>query len=230
MAVQRIDNLHLIDLPEGVSLSLVPAGVTARTYAYLIDLALRSAVFISLAIAINLVGASGIGISLVLLFAVNWCYYIWFEGRTGTSPGKKKLHLRVVQDNGLPASFSNIILRNLLRAVDCLPFAYALGLVSIFSNSQFKRLGDWAAGTLVIYQPPPAPLPETDATRPYVPTEALTTTEQAAILDFVNRSSSLSAERQLELARILDPWLGTTEEQALQRLRQIASFYAGNDA
>ena len=229
LTVQRIDNLHYINLPEGVSLTLTPAGAASRTYAFLIDLAIRAAVYVSLAIALNMIGASGVGISLVLLFAVNWCYYIWFEGRTGTSPGKKKMHLRVVQDNGLPASLSNIILRNLLRAVDCLPFAYVLGLLSMFSNPRFKRIGDWAAGTLVIYEPPKTTLPVDHSARPYKPNEALTTTEQAAILEFVSRRTTLSISRQLELAAILSPWLGETADQALARLDQIASYYAGND-
>lgn len=230
LTIQRIDNLHYINLPEGVSLTLTPAGVACRTYAYLIDLAIRAVVFLLLAIALNMIGVSGTGISLVLLFAVNWCYYIWFEGRTGTSPGKNKLQLRVVQDNGLPASFSNIILRNLLRAVDCLPFAYALGLITMLSNGQFKRLGDWAAGTLVIYQPPPTTLPAINVALPYIPAEALTTAEQAAILEFVNRSTDLSVERQLELAKILTPWLGDDAELALTRLQRMASYYAGNAA
>jgi hypothetical protein len=60
------------------------------------------------------------------------------------------LGLRVVGDLGEPITFTAASIRNLVRIVDFLPFFYALGLVVLFVNGRGKRLGDLAAGTIVV--------------------------------------------------------------------------------
>ena len=99
----------------------------------------------------------GLGIALhaLLNFALFWGYYIFFElGWHGQTPGKRLAGTRVVRLDGSGVGFLEIAIRNLVRIVDFLPFAYALGFVTMFLNRNARRLGDFAAGTIVIRQQP----------------------------------------------------------------------------
>lgn len=96
----------------------------------------------------------------VVQFAVEWSYFVVSELLTGgRSIGKVAVGLRVVGDGGLPLTPSASLVRNLLRMVDMLPGSYVVGLVAIVVSPQGKRLGDLAAGTIVVRldKPPPAP-------------------------------------------------------------------------
>lgn len=103
---------------------------------------------------------------IVAQFAVEWLYFIVLELSTGgRSLGKALVGLRVCRDGGLPVTASAVIVRNLLRIVDVLPVYYITGLTSMVVSHEGKRLGDHAAGTIVIRldRPPAAPpLPRTD--------------------------------------------------------------------
>jgi uncharacterized RDD family membrane protein YckC len=92
-----------------------------------------------------------IGFVIVVQVAIEWGYFIFLEMTTGgRSLGKVLLKLRVVGDGGHPLGFGQSIARNLLRAVDVLPGYYAVGLIAMTASSDGKRLGDLAAGTLVV--------------------------------------------------------------------------------
>jgi uncharacterized RDD family membrane protein YckC len=99
-----------------------------------------------------------------LQFAVEVGYFVFFEWMTdGRSPGKRWLGLRVVKDGGFPIDVRQSLIRNLMRAVDGLPWSYVVGLVAMLISSDGKRLGDLAAGTVVVRLDRPArpePLPE----------------------------------------------------------------------
>ncbi len=92
----------------------------------------------------------------LIVFATFWTYYIAFETLwCGETPGKRWMGLRVIKDGGHPCDFRAAFTRNLLRAVDMLPGipaapSYALALVVLVCNPHYKRLGDLAAGTLVV--------------------------------------------------------------------------------
>ena len=89
----------------------------------------------------------------LLNFAIIWGYYIFFElGWHGQTPGKRVAGTRVVRLDGSGAGFLEVAIRNLVRIVDFMPFAYAVGFVTMFLNRNARRLGDFAAGTLVIRQ------------------------------------------------------------------------------
>ena len=126
MLQQGLDNQHLVQLPEGISIAITPAGLLARSCAYLIDFSIRLIISIAIIWIFSNFDESGWGVILILLFIINWGYNILFESRGGQTIGKKRMKLRVVQDNGLPASLSQIVIRNLLRAVDLFPVAYCL--------------------------------------------------------------------------------------------------------
>jgi uncharacterized RDD family membrane protein YckC len=76
-------------------------------------------------------------------------YYTLFETLFGASPGKALRGLRVVDLEGRPATFGRILLRNVIRPIDALPFAYLLGGSLVLFTRDHQRLGDRVAGTLV---------------------------------------------------------------------------------
>ena len=94
------------------------------------------------------------GVMLTLAFLLEWGYFVLLETLMGgQSIGKRAFGLRVVTRDGRPLGFTTSVLRNLLRAADFLPLAYALGFFVVSSDKNFRRLGDLAAGTLVIAEP-----------------------------------------------------------------------------
>src|SRR5207245_2799826 len=109
-----LDTLYTAETPEGIALSLRPAGVVARFYAFLIDLAVRGALLLASAIALTLLGRMGLALFLLLWFGFEWFYPVVFElMRSGATPGKKAMGLQVVMDTGLPVTPAASLLRNL---------------------------------------------------------------------------------------------------------------------
>jgi uncharacterized RDD family membrane protein YckC len=99
-------------------------------------------------------GRAGLGLAVIQLwiFGVTWGYFLFFEWLWyGQTPGKRLLGIRVIQTNGTSVTFFQSAARNLVRVVDALPFLYALGFAAAASNRHQRRLGDWAAGTLVVH-------------------------------------------------------------------------------
>lgn len=230
MASQGLDNQLSFTLPEGVSINFVPAGLIVRASAYLIDFTIRMLIIVVLGMALSVFGKAGQGLLFILYFVVSWGYYIYFEGKNGQTPGKKKFNLQVVQDNGLPTRFSHIVLRNLLRAADAFPFFYITGLSTMALNKRFKRIGDWAAGTLVVYQEPLVKEQEkSEQVQVLAPKVQLTTEEQQTLISFAERSQSFSQARQDELAAILGTSLfpDQTEKITSEQLKALAKYYAG---
>ncbi|MDJ0756840.1 MAG: RDD family protein [Ardenticatenaceae bacterium] len=156
-----------IDTPENVGFDYEIAGIGSRFMAAAIDylilgitqaiIVLGSIFLIIGSIETLLEGESPIGgifiaVIFVVVFAINWGYFIFFEITwNGQTPGKKQIGLRTISLNGLPAGAGSIVIRNLLRTVDFLPISYGVGLVTMFINPQFRRLGDLAAGTVVVF-------------------------------------------------------------------------------
>ncbi|NUT78051.1 RDD family protein [Pseudomonas sp. C1C7] len=223
-----LDTRYQVETPEGIDLPLRPAGLMVRALAFSIDLALRGVILGVLFVALSMLGKLGMGLSSLLIFAVSWWYMVLFEVlNQGRSPGKQWMGLRVVQDDGTPIGWSASLLRNLLRFVDLLPFAYFLGAISCLQTPGFKRLGDIAAGTLVIYREHPLTRPQLPPAPPRHPAFALTLTEQRAILGFAERQTELSDARVNELAAILAPPLKVPASQAVAELNGIAHGLLG---
>lgn len=111
-------------------------------------------------------------VALVLLaqLALEFGYFVFFERVLGgRSPGKAWVGLRVIGDAGEPVTLAASLVRNLLRGVDILPGSYVVGLVAMVVSAEGKRLGDLAAGTLVVRLDRPeraSPLPEEDESDP----------------------------------------------------------------
>ncbi|MFN9708891.1 MAG: RDD family protein [Burkholderiales bacterium] len=225
-----MDTLYLSETPEGISITLRPAGVSVRLSAFLLDLLIRMALFIALAGVLGSMGKLGQGLVMVLYFLIEWLYPVFFEiWPKHATPGKRVMGLTVVMDTGLPVTLGASVLRNLLRAVDFLPFAYALGLFTMLCRPDFKRLGDLAAGTLVVYSQTihdPGGIPDAE---PLAPARPLSLAEQEAIVAWASRSTRLTAERTEELAahasRILPPRAWST--QLTPQLMSVAQWLMG---
>ena len=145
----------------------------------------------------------------------------------GCSPGKQVMGLRVVHDDGTPIGWAASLIRNLLRFVDMLPFGYFLGAISCLQHPHFKRLGDLAAGTLVIYREQPLLRPQIPQAAALRLPFALDLSEQRAILGFAERQGELSTERVHELASILATPLQVSPARAVEQLNGVASGLLG---
>jgi uncharacterized RDD family membrane protein YckC len=224
-AAQRplLDTRYQVETPEGIDLILRPAGLVARALAFAIDLLIRGALLAVLFAVLALLGQFGMGLGTILLFLVTWWYMVLFEVlNQGRSPGKQLMGLRVIHDDGTPVGWSASLTRNLLRFVDMLPFAYTLGILSCLNHPAFKRLGDIAAGTLVVYRDNAPSVPKLPAAEPLRAPFSMDLSEQRALLGFAERAEALSSARRLELAGILAEPLQVPPEQAEQRINGIA--------
>ncbi|MEK8079104.1 RDD family protein [Pseudomonas sp. XK-1] len=229
-AAQRplLDTRYQVETPEGIDLILRPAGLVARALAFAIDLLIRGALLAVLFAVLALLGQFGMGLGTILLFLVTWWYMVLFEVlNQGRSPGKQLMGLRVIHDDGTPVGWSASLIRNLLRFVDMLPFAYTLGILSCLNHPAFKRLGDIAAGTLVVYRDNAPSVPKLPAAEPLRAPFSMDLSEQRALLGFAERAEALSSARRLELAGILAEPLQVPPEQAEQRINGIARGLLG---
>jgi uncharacterized RDD family membrane protein YckC len=224
-----LDTRYQIETPEGIDLHLRPAGLVPRALAFAIDLVIRGLILALMFIVLALLGQFGMGLGTILLFLVTWWYMVLFEVlNQGRSPGKQMLGLRVVHDDGIPIGWAASLTRNLLRFVDILPFGYTLGIISCLNHPAFKRLGDIAAGTLVVYRDAPLSKPQLADAEPLSAPFPLSLGEQRAILGFAERGSQLSAARRAELAALLAEPLQVPAEQAEPRLNGIARGLLGS--
>ena len=148
-----LDTTRRVATPEGIELTLRLAGPVPRALAWTVDLLLRIAVVLVVLMVAAPLGHTGTGIALITAFFVEWLLPAWFETFWGgQTPGKRLFRLAVLNDDGTPVRWPGALPRNLLRAADFLPFLYGVGLLCMLVNRDFKRLGDLAAGTVVVYQ------------------------------------------------------------------------------
>ena len=224
-----LDTARRVATPEGIELSLPLAGPVPRALAWFIDLVLRIALLGVAAIVLGLLGKLGIAIMLLLWFMLEWLFPAWCEVRfAGATPGKKAFGLRVLHDDGTPVGWSAAMTRNLLRAIDFLPLLYGFGLVSMLMSADFKRLGDLAAGTVVVYSEEKTRATAVPQAPGLAPPIALSLDEQRAVIDFAERSPLLTAERAEELAELAGPLLGDTRRaSAAERMVRLANHLIG---
>jgi len=203
MAHAVLDTLVAAETPEGILLELRPAGLSARFYAFLLDWLIRLVLAYAAAIAAAFMGGFGTGFWLLLYFLLEWFYPVLFElSRSGATPGKSVVGIKVVMDDGLPITPAASFTRNLLRVADFLPFAFGAAIVSMLLRKDCKRLGDLAAATLVVHQPQRLPKLTLDGVAPVIPVVPLAPRDQAAIVALAARAPTLTGERLDELAAL----------------------------
>jgi uncharacterized RDD family membrane protein YckC len=211
----EIDDRFTIATPEGVDLELTLAGVGSRFISALVDLMLQIVLLVSVSGVGAAVGAFGSGFGAVVVFLADFlifsAYDVLFEVfASGRTPGKRLNGLRVVRVDGSPVTFFTSAIRNVLRLVDILPFVapYLVGIVTILATRRNQRLGDVAAGTLVVRERTQQPsLRELRMTQPQpVPpgyawdVTAVSADELVAVRSFLARRYELTFEARYRLA------------------------------
>jgi uncharacterized RDD family membrane protein YckC len=214
-----------IDTPENVAFGYQVAGIGSRFVAALVDTllivllqflinGLLILLYFNLGIDAEADSASSwiMAVLGVVAFVFLWGYYIFFEMLwNGQSPGKRAMKLRVIRTDGSPITLVESLVRNLVRIVDFLPAAYGFGVVTMFVNPQSRRLGDLAAGTLVVHESESASVQSLNV-RPAAayqrmslrlvsaegfPVERLTNPEVHLIEEFLQRRDDMPHRQQL---------------------------------
>jgi uncharacterized RDD family membrane protein YckC len=225
-----IDTLCAVETPEGVELEFSPAGPVPRALAWLADAGIRAALYLTLATLLHGLGELGTGLLLIFLFLLEWFYPVAFEVLArGQTPGKKLMGLRVLRADGAPVGWSRSTARSLLAFADFLPFGFAAGLTSVLVSRRSQRLGDLAAGTVVVHLAPAprAVQPAPGASEALAPPFPLSLPEQRAIMGFAERAPGLTPERARELADLLEPLTGAEGDEGVRRLRAMARGLRG---
>jgi uncharacterized RDD family membrane protein YckC len=211
--------------PERVSLEYGIAGIGSRAGAAIIDTLIQLVALVVVAAAGTGAGAAAslssgrfvevIVIAVVALgaFAITVGYFMVFEiVWNGQTPGKRILGIRVIRESGYPIQAADSVVRNLVRIVDWLPLFYGIGVLVMLFNKRSKRLGDFAAGTLVVreggapltlatsvstgYTPGYTPVSET-------PAAVLSSADATLVRDFLVRRDSLHPTARADLAQRL---------------------------
>ena len=148
--------IERLETPERVDLAVELAGVGSRSLAFLVDWFLlgvltAASVVLSL-LLLPLSGTVALVVLLLSVFILWWLYFALFEGLWhGQTPGKRLLGLRVQKLGGYPVGWPEILIRNLLRVViDLFLFTMPVGLVVMLATRRSQRIGDLAAGTVVV--------------------------------------------------------------------------------
>jgi uncharacterized RDD family membrane protein YckC len=218
----EVDTRFEVEAPEHITIEYDLAGLGSRFVALVLDLLIQSLAIMLLVLAAWLATALldvnvsenedlWLALAVIGVLLINVGYHLVFEAIWGGhTPGKRAVGIRVLRDRGTPISFWDSAIRNLVRLVDSLPALYAVGLLSVFISKRRKRLGDYAAGTIVVRErsaalppPPPPPRPAAPEWERYAAAyEArLTREEGAAIARFLARRSELEPD-----ARVLLGW------------------------
>lgn len=213
-----------IETPDHVVLRYQLAGAGNRGFAAIVDFLIVFIVMFAFGFAFqalteldpSLVDWSGWVVFFELLIA--WLYFVLLEWLwNGQTVGKRVFGLRVISEDGEPARFVAVIVRNLVRVVDFLPLLYGLGLVALIVSSRSQRLGDYAGGTFVVRAPSPRrnwsalrtlsaqprwkgaePKTSAEPTLRVLPGEA-----QRLVREFVLREQKLTPTARLALAKQL---------------------------
>jgi len=143
-----------IRTPENVAFHFELAGIPSRALAFVIDVLVMAAIMVPIGLLLSVVGIAFAGLAMALYFvaafAVQWGYGAGLELLHGRTLGKRVAGIRVVQQNGLPITPAQAAIRNLARVVDMLPLLYLGGVLSALLDERGRRLGDLAAGTVVV--------------------------------------------------------------------------------
>ena len=205
---QPLDTIVVVSTPENVAFEFRLAGPFSRFFAVVIDLVLLVLVLVVLGwLLLMVAGESGVGIALAVAFFGWWGYGSLMEAFfNGQTLGKRSLGIRVVTTEGLAINPGQAFLRTMIRGVDLLP-PFFPGVFAMLMSTNFQRLGDLAAQTIVVMdgsalapRPPEAPH-GTDVLRDLIP--ARFRAERAlveALAGYLGRRGDLSVGRRRELA------------------------------
>lgn len=211
--------------PESIALTYHLAGLGSRFLALAIDMAIQTIVAWALLLGLvmaaarmasvakpppmsgneKVIEAIAIALLVTIVFAIFFGYFIAFEALwNGRTPGKKIVGVRVVRDGGYPVDFGAALVRNLIRVGEALIGAYGLSAIAMLVSPENKRLGDIAAGTIVVRESPlqpPIVAADAAASEPsYGATRYLSGEERALVKRFLERRDGLAPQQRRELA------------------------------
>jgi uncharacterized RDD family membrane protein YckC len=211
-----LDTSVRIVTPERIVFEYPLAGPFRRVFGYFVDFAFLVALVITasiVALVLSFGSSAAWGLVLVAFFALNWGYRVISEAMfNGQTLGKRVLGMRVVSDQGVPITGAQAVLRNVVGAVDGLvPFCFLPGLSSMLMTSRFQRLGDLAAGTMVVVEErrrragvAVVKEPAVEQLLPFLPLRIAAGPELArALSDYAKRRDRFSAELRESLANPL---------------------------
>ncbi len=149
-----------------MALEFPVAGLGSRFVALLLDQVIQGAALFALGMVVitvlaavgrqrdeRLAGKWFIAGIIFVVFLIIWGYFALFEAFwQGQTPGKRVMKLRVIKDSGRQITLFESLARNLIRFVDYMPSFYLAGVITMLCNRRNKRLGDLAAGTMVIHE------------------------------------------------------------------------------
>lgn len=158
------DDHFVVETPENIRFGYDVADIGSRFLAVLIDSIIQGALYVLVILAAVILAAQLsqtvlprlfndlLAVAAFLtVFLIQFGYFILFELiMNGQTPGKRLFNLRVIKDNAYPLSPISTIIRNLVRIIDFFPVFYGIGIIVMFFNKRAKRLGDYAAGTIVV--------------------------------------------------------------------------------
>ena len=224
MVSEADDTLLIAVNPEGVAYSMRPAGLIARVLAYTVDSLIMGFAFGMILMIYLLVGQDfGTWIFMIIAFILQWFYYtLWEIFGNGATPGKRLVKIRVVSDDGSPVSPGASVTRNLLRFADTFMGLSIIGVICLLFSPGYRRLGDWAASTLVIHvdqvkKYPRIISPKNDTSvKLTTPVVHLSGEDKADIISFCRRYHRFGEERADEIAAGIVPEL-TSDPAALDR-------------
>src|SRR5215212_11956224 len=220
-----LDDAYDLRTPEQIDLQYDLAGLGSRFMALALDTLIQFGVILGLAAVFGLGAAllaasmrdligrystlfavAGVALVVLLIFGLGWGYFIFFElVWNGQTPGKRVAGIRVLTTRGEPVMLVHAPVRNLLRLVDALPSGYMIGIVAILVTPRSQRLGDLAAGTIVVrerHAELPRPLPPLDPSLALPPPLAAAFTSADVLLarDYLRRMPSLLPARRAALS------------------------------
>lgn len=248
--------LHEVITTEKVPFTYRVAGLGSRFLAYLIDASLLLLMFLAGAMLLSPLDVLQLGLgqaaTFIWLFVLTFSYFPAFEWLwLGQTPGKRALGIRVIQERGTGINFFQAVVRNLVRWVDSLPWifvagCYTLGFGVAAAHPKNRRLGDWAAGTLVVFveykAPPIQALLQHDAAGDFIADQArqrlvqLDKEQKQTILDLCLRREQLRIGERARLFQAVADYLQQrcglqpTEHQSAEKFVLQAAVVLGAEA
>jgi uncharacterized RDD family membrane protein YckC len=155
----------VVDSVTGVDVALPIAGPGARSFAFLIDWHVRVILSIAWYVVAAMLHNGGWSVNAPLSPGATWFVYVvapaaaiyflyhpvWEVVTRGHTPGKRMAGVQIVSREGGAPSVGSLLARNVFRLIDSFPIAYAVGLVTTMVTRNHVRIGDLAAGTLLVY-------------------------------------------------------------------------------
>jgi uncharacterized RDD family membrane protein YckC len=212
-----------VDSVTGVDVALPVAGPGARSFAFLIDWTIRTILSAAWYVVAALLHNGSWSVEAPLVPDANWFVFVvappaaiyflyhpaWEVTTRGLTPGKRTAGVQVVSRDGGAPGVGSLLTRNVFRLVDSFPVAYALGLVTTMFTRNSVRIGDLAAGTLLVYT-------RTDATLARLSGQQLDARTAEVLSELLQRWSALDATARRKIAAMILPDAATATDDELR--------------